>query len=125
MHIDCCNESNPWFQDRTMRKIKDDSKAKEMFARLNSISKSEDWELVASAFALTDEYVYFRVPDTEKFYKVPRTESIMEASLHELVMIRNERQIAVGCPMSMSYFLVTTELDLQKNGIQIVESILE
>lgn len=125
MYIDCCNESNPWFQDRTMRKIKDDSKVKEMFARLNSISKSEDWEVVDSAFALTDEYIYFRVPGTEKFYKVPRTESFMEASLYELVMIRNERQIAVGCPMSMSYFLVTTEQDLHKNGILIVESILE
>ena len=125
LHIDCCNEMNPWFQDRTMRKIKDDAKVMELFARLNSISKSEDWVYMDSAFALTMEFVYFRVPESDKFYKIPRREEFMDAALQDLVMLRNEEHIAIGCPMTMTYLEVTTEDDLQKNGIQIVESILE
>jgi hypothetical protein len=71
------------------------------------------------------EFVYFRVPESDKFYKIPRREEFMDAALQDLVMLRNEEHIAIGCPMTMAYLEVTTEDDLQKNGIQIVESILE
>jgi hypothetical protein len=120
--LTCCSD-NKWFESRTMRRITRNADCKKLFNSLRSCPQDFDYEFVDYAFAITEEHIYFSIPDTDLFYKVPRTEHFENTDIYDLIMCKTKDCIFIGCPKTLKYIDVTDDTKLESKGISIVKCI--
>jgi hypothetical protein len=106
-----------------MRRITRNADCKKLFNSLRSCPQDFDYEFVDYAFAITEEHIYFSIPDTDLFYKVPRTEHFENTDIYDLIMCKTKDCIFIGCPKTLKYIDVTDDTKLESKGISIVKCI--
>lgn len=122
--LTCCSD-NKWFESRTLRKITRNAECRKLFNSLRSCPQDFNFEFVDYAFAITEEHIYFSVPDTDLFYMVPRTEYFENTDIFDLIMCKTKDCIFIGCPKTLKYIDVTDETKLESKGISIVDRIVK
>lgn len=121
LELTCCSD-NKWFESRKMTKVTDVDKCKNLFDNLVSSQDDIIYEAIDNASAITEDYVYFRKPDSNHFYKVGRLEHFEEnTDIYDLALYKSKDRLFVGCPATLKYIDITDEEKLASKGVSIVE----
>lgn len=120
-----CFSGKDYFTTRVMRRMYDQNKGKEIFSGVSSLTRSTDYEIVANAFAITSEYIYFRDPERDGFYKVPKTDGLQDLGLEELLMMKSPEGLAVGSGATLCYLDISNESKMEACGVTRVKHVDE
>ena len=120
MELTCCSD-NKWFESRTMARQISTTESQKLFDRLTSCPRDIIYELVDFAYAITEEHVYFRKPDSDLFYKIPRLEHFENSDIYDLAMFQSDCLRFVGSPATLKYIDISDDDKLESKGVSIVE----
>lgn len=115
-----CYSDNKWFESRKMEKIIGTAKCDALFNDLIPSPGDFVYEPIDCAYAVTEDHVYFRVPNSENFYKVPRIEHFENTDIYNLILYTSRNRIFIGCPMTNKYVDLTDETQLENKGISVI-----
>ena len=121
IEISCCAD-NEWFNNCKLRKVINADRCRTQLENSISWCNNVDHEIVDNAYAITEDHIYFRKPDSELFYKIPG-ELFDNTDLYDLYMYKSKEFLFVGCPMTLKYVDITDEERMKRNGISIVDRI--